>query len=126
MDLTLTRTDARFSGIFGQMGLWATLEHAYPQGDSDWVAKVPPGVYTCVLGPHKLEGMTREFLTYEVTGVPNCTGILFHWGNWDTDSAGCILLGTKRDGNMVINSKLAFDQFMTLQNGLSTFKLTVI
>ena len=125
MDLTLTRTDARFSGIFGTLGPFQTLEHAYPGPDAHWAPKVPPGVYLCVLGAHRLHGMDHDFQTYEVTGVPNCTGILFHSGNWDRDSEGCILLGMQRVGDEVILSRVAFQQFMQMQAGAPTFTLTV-
>lgn len=126
MDLILYRQDFTPTGIYGKMGDFYTLEHAYPGQPTGWVPKVPPGSYVCVLGHHRLHGMDTDFLTYEVTGVPNCTGILFHWGNWNKDSEGCILLGMKKEGDMIVQSKMAFTLFMALQANTPQFTLTVV
>ena len=126
MDMTLYHQDFKETGIFGSMSWFKTLEHAYPGNPTGWVPIVQPGVYTCVLGAHRLDGMTEDFLTYEVMGVEGHTGILFHWGNWNKDSKGCILLGTAREGDMVMYSRKAFGQFMAMQGGAESFQLTVV
>lgn len=125
MDLILYRQDYTQEGVFGVMGDFQTLEHAYPGNPIGWVAKVDPGTYWCVLGAHRLESMKEDFQTYRLQ-VEGHTDILFHPGNTNADSNGCILLGTRRSGNMILNSKQAFDAFMKLQDGVDSFQLTVI
>jgi len=134
MNLTLKHTDFLVDGIFGNLydeqnkQLWATLEHSYDSGNGDgsYINKIPPGVYMCVRGNHRLASMTHSFETFEVTNVPGHTNILIHRGNFNKDSEGCILLGTKRVGDTVVSSALAFAAFMELQVGIDQFTLTII
>lgn len=138
MDLTLKRTDYLDSGIFGilldenSQQIAVTLEHSYDAhlGDGSYTSKLPNGNYTCVKGQHRLASMTSNFTTFEITDVPKCTGILFHVGNFNKDSEGCVLLGTtaEPDNNppMITNSKLAFEKFMALQADIDSFNLIVI
>lgn len=134
MNLTLTRTFKSASGIFGKITdetyalVPFTLEHAYPI-DTSFVPKLPIGEYTCVRGMHQLEGMHEPFETFEVTNVPGHTGILFHVGNWNQDSEGCILLGEvvvpSGPSLMLSRSKEAFENFMDYLKEIDTFLLTV-
>src|ERR1044072_613453 len=99
MDLVLKRKQYRNDGIFGELLDPAgrivafTLEHAYFDGQS-YVPKIPIGKWQCKLGEHRLAHMTEPFSTFEVTGVEGHTDLLFHSGNRNADSAGCILLGS--------------------------------
>jgi len=134
MDLTLTRTEFRPDGIFGFLHtesgfkVAVTLEHAYLVG-AEWHPKVPSGKYTCERGPHRLAGMRDKLETFEILGVPGHTGILFHAGNWNDDSSGCVLVGrdVRRLGDikMITDSRLTFAAFMKLQGNAKTFGLTV-
>lgn len=127
MNLTLQRTDFREDGIFSKLSsandqIAVTLEHSY-----DNKPKVPDGQYRCVRGIHQLEH-GGQFETFEVTGVAGHSGILFHVGNYNQDSEGCILLGqdiSKGASWMISNSKATFDKFMELQKGLNDFVLIV-
>ena len=130
MNLLLQRTECCLDGVFGQlldesgMVVGSTLEHAYQDG-AVWLAKIPAGTYTCVRGPHRLHGMTEDFETFEITGVEGHAGLLFHWGNFNRDSEGCVLLGHTRQGDMITGSRDEFTKFMALQSGLNSFQLTV-
>ncbi len=123
--MTLTRESTKSSGVFGilePLGLH-TLEHAYPTGDG-FKAKLPTGTYTCKRGMHKLhDGVPFE--TFEIMGVPGHTGILFHVGNFNSDSEGCVLLGLDADHTMVRHSKPAFAKFMEHCKGINEFTLEV-
>lgn len=131
MDLILNRNLHKNYGIFGEITdingnhICDTLEHAYDDGDiGGFIAKIPPGTYICERGKHCLSNGVF-FETFEVTGVANHTGLLFHKGNFNNDSEGCILLGDSTDGELLIDSGDAFKRFMILQNGCDEFKLQV-
>jgi hypothetical protein len=123
VDLNLRRLEKLPAGIFSELTGGslhvAALEHAYESEP-----KLPDGVYICRRGVHHLPGHP-DLETFEITGVEGHTGILFHRGNWQTDSDGCLLLGLRREGLMVVGSHLAFTEFMKLQKGVDEFKLTV-
>lgn len=137
MDLILTRTDYREDGIFSVLTdengkeIAITLEHAYPyDNQGDFAPKLQPGQYECVRGPHRLHGMTSDFETFEITGVVGHDNILFHAGNYNADSEGCVLVGMviceTDDGSwMITHSKNTFAALMALQQGVDSFNLTV-
>ena len=108
-----------------------TLEHAYAAPDGAWRPKIPPGVYRCVRGSHRLHS-GPAFDTFEVTGVAGHRGILFHVGNFNSDSEGCVLCGQKEavDPNtgqtMITGSRVAFAAFMQRLEGEDEFTLTVV
>lgn len=130
MKLTLKRDDFRSTGIFGQLldeagtRIAVTLEHSYILL-STFEPKIPDGIYTCVRGEHQLHNGIL-FNTFEITGVYGHSGLLFHSGNFNRDSEGCVLLGQTVDGDMVTHSKRAFADFMALLDGLQMFTLEVI
>jgi hypothetical protein len=133
MNVILKRTDFLADGIFGNLYdennklLFATLEHAFDSGagDGSFAPKIPSGSYKCVRGQHQLAHMTQPFITFEVTNVPGHTNILFHQGNFNKDSEGCILLGTLRVNDTIIHSADAFKSFMNLEDNIDQFILTV-
>jgi hypothetical protein len=134
MNLILTRKERRADGVFSELSdeagrvLFHTLEHAYPAGDG-YEPKIPNGTFTCRRGEHRLHGMTESFSTFEITGVLGHQNLLFHWGNFNRDSEGCILVGEKvaqaGQEEMITNSRAAFARFLALQAGLDLFPLTV-
>ena len=130
--------DYRADGIFGQF--WfagsnepfcVTLSHAYQQDDGSWKPIVLPQdiPLKCVRGTHALANGI-PFETFEITGVPGHSGLLFHPGNFDRDSHGCTLVGeavaTQADGSrMITNSRSTFLEFMAALNGVDEFDLKV-
>lgn len=135
MDILIERTNYREDGIFGAVYdgdgnfLFSTLEHAYAQNDGTYKPKVPNGFYVCVRGFHRLEDMSYDFPTYEITNVPNHKEILFHWGNFNENSAGCVLLGLSIEKGpkwMITESRKAFAEFMVMQKTIPKFNLRVI
>ena len=125
MTLTLKRDRFAHDGIFGTLTngetvVCRTLEHSF-----DSQPALPAGTYTCKRGTHMLAGMSQNFITFEVQNVPGHTGILFHTGNTNRDSEGCILVGETIKGNLLLNSRPAFATFMTLCDRLPQFTLNV-
>lgn len=138
MDLKLIRNEYEVDGIFGYLQdtsgkeIAVTLEHSYVADNDGFAPKVPKGEYKCVRGMHRLESMTEPFETFEITNVPGHTNILIHFGNFNCDSAGCILIGESLAINpadkqqMITASRVTFGKFMRLQNGIDSFTLTII
>jgi hypothetical protein len=135
MNLSLTRVSGDIDGIFGELHsehgqrIAETLEHAYPTS-SGYAPKIPAGTYVCVRSLHRLHGMTEDFETFEITGVTGHEGLLFHWGNYNNDSEGCVLVGQDLKAlstgeRMITNSRAEFAAFMALQEGVDTFTLVV-
>ena len=128
--MRLTRSEFNADGIIGTLTneqgdqLAVTLEHAF-----DGRPKLPAGHYHCQRGMHRLEH-GEKFETFEVMGVPGHTGILFHIGNWNKDSDGCILLGrvvtASTEGRMITSSSLTFAYFMNELTDVDEFLLTVV
>ncbi len=143
MDLTLTRFLSRADGIFSRLFtpdgslLAVTLEHAYLQDSNAgaegavlvYSPKIPLGAFACHRGMHQLASMTEPFETFEICGVQGHCNLLFHAGNFNKDSEGCILLGEdctgSTEGEMVTNSRATFTKFMQAQTGIDSFTLTV-
>ena len=113
------------NGVFGEIKtlsgehLFVTLEHVYSFGP-----KIQDGEYKCVLGTHRLlHGL--DFQTYEITGIVGHSKVLFHYGNFNKDSDGCVLIGKEIQGIMITDSRESFSRFMQIQNGLNEFSLIV-
>lgn len=129
MTLYLKRQEFREDGVFSHLEdskgnlIAATLEHSF-----DLKPKVYDGVFKCVRGTHRLHNNV-PFETFEITGVVEHSGILFHVGNYNSDSDGCVLLGTdiapSDKGQMVRHSMIAFSKFMGLLEGQQSFDLIV-
>lgn len=101
-----------------------SIEHAYGWGINEYNPKVPQGIYVCVRGVHRLAFM-EPFQTFEITQVPDHSGILFHMGNSQKDSSGCVLLGTEIHEGKLTESVKAFEKFMKLMDGVDQFNLEV-
>ena len=89
------------------------------------ISNIPPGKYICrkVTSP-------RFGKTFEVLKVPNRSHILFHAGNTQHDTRGCILLGRKygvlRHNRAILNSGKTFKEFIGLMYATDEFELNII
>ena len=108
----------------GDLPFALTLERRW-FGNEQHVSCIPIGTYVCrrVDSPHFGD-------TFEVTGVPGRSEILFHKGNLDDDSHGCIIIGEEFDPVLgsygVKSSRNGFNEFMQRQRGTETFHLKIV
>lgn len=131
MNLKLTRNKSSLYGVFGDLRdesgkiIAVTLEHAYLDG-AVYAPKLAAGTYTVLRHPPR----RLPYETFEVQNVPDfqgnrVDGILIHRGNFNNDSEGCILLGHDIGPACILESGVAFQEFMDLQKDLNSFTLTV-
>lgn len=127
-DLILRRvagTDYATYGVLSRDGVpfAVTLERPWLD-NAPRQSCIPAGVYTC-----KRVQSPKFGDTFEVTGVPGRSAILFHKGNLPDDSLGCILVGESfnpvKGKPGITASTEGYGEFMALQKGVSTFTLTV-
>ncbi len=110
--------------IFNEEAIALTLENPWRDNEPN-VSCIPVATYTC-----KRVESPKFGLTYEVTGVDGRTHILFHSGNLEKNTKGCILLGD-RIGELhgepaVLNSRKTVARFMDITKDFDTFELSVV
>ena len=86
--------------------------------------RIPDGTYD--VQPYS---GTKYKDVWHVQNVPGRTAILIHWGNFERNTEGCILLGigagfSEGEGPAVWQSKKAIEYFRTLV-GNEDFTLTI-
>lgn len=86
---------------------------------------IPAGEYIC-----KPFDSQKFGATWEVTEVPWRDAILFHKGNVQDDSHGCIIVAEKfgvlNNQTAILSSGEAFSEFLEKVRGEKTFKLVVV
>jgi|TARA_Y100000296_G_C5072384_1_gene205579 hypothetical protein len=86
------------------------------------VSCIPEGRYRCRVRLAR-ESATRNYVHLLVQDVENRSYILFHYGNYPSDSRGCILTGTHRaqTPDKIFESKIAHTYMMNyiIENQLS-------
>lgn len=101
-----------------------TLEKPW-RDNKPQVSCIPAGTYLC-----KRVQSPKFGNTFEITGVVGRSEILFHKGNVETDSLGCVLVAESfedwKDGRpSIANSAQGFAQFLNEFAGVDEFLLTV-
>ena len=94
---------------------------------------IPTGEYNvkrCIASPeYGFKNSPRFGDTFHVQNVKDRSKILFHKGNVDDDSHGCIIVGeqfgTLHDDIAVLSSRQGFGEFMSLLKGQNEFELTI-
>ena len=128
IDVKIIRLEKTYQGTLGVMlvqdlAFCITLE---PEDldNQRRISCIPEGVYLC-----KRVQSPRFGNTFEVTDVPGRSHILFHAGNTEDDTMGCILVGNTfdklRGKRAVLNSGQTFKRFLKLLDGESQFWLTI-
>lgn len=100
-----------------------TLERPWLNNASN-VSCIPAGLYVC-----SRVNSPKFGNVFQVLSVPARSNVLIHWGNWVSDTEGCIILGESyailKDEAAVAQSKVAFQEFMDLTKNVSSFTLEI-
>lgn len=129
-DITLLRVSREPAGCFGvllqdSIPFACTVERTYPLAGNVQLVKIPAGTYTC----KKTIFHKKGYQTYEITGVAGHSRLLFHRGNVEDDSEGCVLVGqgfglvSGRDG--ILYSTAGFHEFMRRAADRDSFTLVI-
>ena len=118
-------------GVFSWKGepLCPTLELPW-RDNQQQISCIPDGEYLCkrTEGRRLFSGAVIP-VTFEVTDVPGRSGILFHSGNIDHHSRGCILVGSSFTimgmQPALSESRKAFERFIAVLGNLESFTLVV-
>lgn len=145
MKAILYRHSSTIFGVFGYLDIFATDSTKLGRfciAEDDWLDNkpqhscIPDGTYRC-----KAVDSPKFGHTYEVTKVPGRSHILFHAGNTEEDTLGCLLVGNtfgalevkdeddplkprvKKWG--VVDSKKAFARFLDVLDNTPSFDLDI-
>ena len=127
--LIIRRVSTGRDGTFGvilhkDIPFALTLERQWLDNRTS-ISCIPAGNYKC-----KRTNSPKFGGTFEVTNVPGRTHILFHKGNIDDDSHGCILIGEQfehlGDSPAILASKKGFGEFMKILMAQIDFRLIVV
>ena len=128
MNLKIIRTEKSIHGVFGVAlmdsdSFCVTLEPE-DHDNQQLISCIPPGAYIC-----ERTSRTVNKDTFEITGVPGREDILFHAGNTEDDTLGCVILaqyfGKLRGQRAVLNSGKTFKSFMKKLEGVDRFLLVI-
>jgi len=128
MIFTIKRVSTDKDGTFGVLlfnntPFAVTLERQWLNNKPS-ISCIPAGNYIC-----KRVNSPKFGDTFEITGVPGRTHILFHKGNVDNDSHGCVLIGEKFGilgaDSAILDSKGGFNEFMAILKEVDDFNLTI-
>jgi hypothetical protein len=118
---------------FGGVPFAVTLARTYPErpapccyvAASGQAVKLPPGRYRCTRTVYHKYG----YATFEIH-IPGHERVLFHVGNLEDDSDGCVLVGERFDdfnpAPGIGESRAGFKQFMIRAADLQAFTLEVL
>jgi hypothetical protein len=127
--IQLNRQEESEDGTFGVLlinghVLCVTLEP--PDRDNQQnISNIPPGRYVC-----KRVNSPKYGDTFEITGVPGRSHVLFHAGNVVRHTKGCVVLGQYYDklagDRAVLNSGGSHRKFMKAMEGVDVCDAVIV
>lgn len=122
MKLTLKRLELSSQSTIGRLAIdgedccW-TLEDVVRYGPKvPGQTAIPAGTYRVIVTPSPRFKRPLPLLL----DVPGFDGVRIHPGNTAEQTEGCILVGMKRDKDIVLESRIAFDKLFQLLDGAAT------
>lgn len=124
----LLRVEESEQGTFGNL-LICSQVFCVTLEPSDWlneqnISSIPAQQYQCIKIRSPQFGET-----FEIVDVPGRSHVLFHAGNIDDHTKGCVILGQyfgKLQGDRaVLNSGATFKEFMDIMKYVGMFQLTI-
>ena len=112
--------------------LLCTCENPW-KNNKPFISCIPPGVYPI----ERFESPKFKYWSYKILNVKGRCGNIFHIGNTEEDTDGCVLLGMRFDKirtkktndkikNAIIYSNRAFKEFMAYMDGIEKAELEII
>jgi len=109
-----------------------TLERPWRQNRRG-ISCIPSGTYRCVRCSASPDYGFRDSPnfgnTFQVYNVPERSKILFHKGNVNQDTHGCIIVGEQYDylqgENAVLSSRKGFEEFLKITQHVDEFFLEI-
>jgi len=127
--LKIYRLEEAIDGTFGALLInghvfCVTLEP--PDFDNQQnISNIPPGKYIC-----KRVSSPKYGNTFEITGIPNRSHVLFHAGNIVKHTKGCVLLARKwgvlNKDRAILNSGNTFKEFMAKMITINECELEIV
>lgn len=127
MKLLLERQDLTDESTIGKLYVDGefecyTLEDVLRPGQKVYgETAIPAGTYEVII---TLSPRFKRKLPLLVK-VPGFDGVRIHPGNTKDDTEGCILVGTARKPNMVLNSRVAFNRLFAKLEKADKIELTI-
>ena len=125
MNLTLERLVSDEAVTLGKLRgdgwMLCTLENPWIDNEP-YISCIPFGTYTC-----KRVDSPRFGNTFQIMEVADRSHILFHWGNYEKDTMGCVLLGIDSNWkSMIYSSRKGFGQFIKHMEKVRVFELSIV
>lgn len=99
-----------------------TLEDAVRDKKIKNITAIPNGRYEVIINYSNRFKQLMPLLL----AVPNYEGVRIHWGNYSTDTEGCILVGSTKGVNMIGNSRKQYAKLLaTLKKAISKEKIFI-
>ncbi len=122
LEREVSNAQATIGVLFDPEHPWELVTLENPKRETSADDRIPAGKYIC-----RRVDSPKFGDTFEVTNVPGRTHILFHAGNFESSTSGCILLGMRRASeSSIADSRVAVVQFLNHCAGLDHFDLEIL